>query len=257
MVAAPMAPIPAVRPAAEAVRATAPRKANLLGSPPELERVLIAGCDPAMSVLAAHAARSGTNLVLASCNSSEALRLLKKGRIHVAGTHLRNHVVRRSFAAGEVSVVTFASWEEGLVVAAGNPLQIRSVADLVRRKVRIVNRENGAGSRILLDEELAAAGVPVRRVSGYESVVRSHMGAAWHVRSGLADACIATGVAARAIGLDFLPIVSERYDLVVRREFASLPAIERLFDVLQKSALRRELELVGGYDTRATGRAVS
>ena len=99
--------------------------------------------------------------------------------------------------------------------------------------------------------------MPVRRVSGYESVVRSHMGAAWHVRSGLADACIATGAAARAFGLDFLPIVSERYDLVVRREFAGLAAIERLFDVLQKAALRRELELVGGYDTRATGAAVS
>jgi molybdate-binding protein len=165
--------------------------------------------------------------------------------------------IRRIFSPDEVTVVTFACWEEGLVVAAGNPLRIRSAADLARKKVRIVNREAGAGSRILLDQELAAAGVHVRRVSGYDSVVHSHLGAAWHVMAGLADCCVATRAASQAFGLDFLPIVCERYDLVVRREFASLPAIQSLFEVLQRSGFRRELELLGGYDTTATGSTVS
>jgi len=119
--------------------------------------------------------------------------------------------------------------------------------------VRIVNREPGAGSRELLDQRLKAAGMTGVNIAGYDRIVSGHLPAAQAVRDGEADCCIATRSAARAFGLDFVPLAVERYDLVVRRAFAKLPAVEALFDLLNRSALRRKLEMLAGYDTSQTG----
>ncbi len=218
-------------------------------------RLLIAGCDPATSVLARHLQRAGVTLVSAPVNSSAALRLLKQKSIHVAGTHLRD---AQEIPQRGVHVFAFAVWEEGIVVARGNPLQVRSVADLARSGVRLINREKGSGSRQLLDGLLRDAGVSAAQVPGYEEAsAPGHLAAAWRVYSGLADCCIATRSAARAFGLGFLPLTSERYDLVIRQENLELAGVERLLDVLTQAAFRRELDALCGYDTRQTGRRVT
>jgi putative molybdopterin biosynthesis protein len=131
------------------------------------------------------------------------------------------------------------------------------VEDLARRGLTIINRELGSGARALLDQHLAEAGIDAEKVKGYHRTALGHLPAAWHVYSGMADCCVATGIAARVFGLDFVPLVAERYDLVIRREHLNLPAMQAMLDTLNRSAFRRELAGLGGYDTSATGQAFS
>jgi putative molybdopterin biosynthesis protein len=161
--------------------------------------------------------------------------------------------VRREFPGEDFSVITFARWEEGLVVAAGNPKGIRGVEDLARKNVGFVNREPGSGSRALLDKLLEKSGVGADKINGYTRVAQGHLAAAYRVLSGEADCCLATRSAARAFGLDFIPLSSERYDLVMRRATLELPAAKAFLDILQRAALRRKLEVLAGYDTSQTG----
>jgi putative molybdopterin biosynthesis protein len=225
-------------------------------------RILVAGCDPGISVLARHVQTAGIELVLAHRNSSQALDLLKKCRVHIAGTHLRDEAsgesnipaVGRLFGKSPVAVISFAVWEEGIVTARGNPKAIREIADLARKDVSIVNRELGAGSRMILDSHLKRLRIATGAVRGYERVAPGHFPAAWQVLSGAADCCIATRAAARVFGLGFIPLVSERYDLAIRRRDLDLPGIQTLLDTLSRSSFRRELESLGGYDTTAAGR---
>jgi molybdopterin molybdotransferase/putative molybdopterin biosynthesis protein len=232
-------------------------RVQLFEDEPEEARLLAAGCDPATSVLARHLSRASVRLVTAAVNSSVALDLLKRRLAHVAGTHLRDEAsaIRTQFPRKGVAVFTFAVWEEGLVLARGNPQGIRTVADLARASVKIAPREAGSGSRQLLDRELAAANIPGRSVCGYDDPpAAGHLPAAWRVYSGMADCCVATRSAARAFGLDFIPLASERYDLVIRREHLATTPVERLLDTLAQGAFRRELEALCGYDTRQTGK---
>jgi molybdate-binding protein len=151
------------------------------------------------------------------------------------------------------TLVSFAVWQQGLVVAPGNPLGLREAADLARPEVRIVNRAPGTGARALLDRALAAAGVPSAAVQGYEREVAGHLAVAEAVRAGLADAGVAVRAAAEAAGLDFVLWAEERYDLVVPDHFLDLPAVGALLDVLRGPGLRRQVEALGGYDIAPMG----
>jgi putative molybdopterin biosynthesis protein len=233
---------------------------QLLHEEENAARLLIAGCDPATSVLARHLQRAGVTLVAASVNSSVALELLRDRLVHVAGTHLHDEGGARKPAGRKIdaAVFAFAIWEEGLVLARGNPKGIGGIADLARKDVTLANREPGSGGRQLLDRALEDAGIATARVHGYgETPATGHLPAAWRVYTGMADCCLATRSAARAFGLDFVPLLSERYDLVIRREHLELGAIERLLETLTQAAFRRELEGRCAYDTRETGRRVS
>lgn len=228
---------------------------------PYRARLLIAGCDPGISVLLRHLQREGVEAVVAYRNSSQSLNLLKQSLVHVAGTHLRDEAtgesnlpaVRKRFTKGSVAVISYAIWEEGIVTARGNPKNIKMIADLARKDVTIVNREPGAGSRMLLDSHLQKAGVNPASVKGYEQIAVGHLPAAWQVKNGGADCCMATKTAACVFGLDFVPLTSERYDLVIRTKNLSHPGIQILLDTLGRTAFRRELEGLGGYDTTISG----
>jgi putative molybdopterin biosynthesis protein len=265
------APQPATLPLADGVIAQAPGKNAqtkirvFQNDAVEANRLLIAGCDPGMSLLAQHLSRfDNIDLVIAPSSSRQALDWLRRGLVHVAGAHLRDRAsgefnipaVRRMFPKGGAKMVTFAIWEQGLVMAAGNPKRIRRIADLGRRDVRIVNREVGAGSRELLDAELAAAGIPAGQVAGYERIAQGHLAAAAAVSSGQADCCIATRAAAQAFGLEFVPLSSERYDLVIARAFVKTPAVKALLDALNRASLKKNLEMLAGYDTSHTGQVL-
>jgi molybdate-binding protein/DNA-binding XRE family transcriptional regulator len=239
---------------------------QLLGEAGQLEkRLVIGGCDPGISVLARQLERAGFDVVTASCSSLQALRWLKEKKIHVAGAHLGDAAagvtnlgaIRKVFPTGGCSVVGFAGWEEGLLTAASNPKRIGSMADLARKDVTLINREQGAGSRFLLDRSLKALGVRSSRVRGYGDIAHGHIPAAWHVYSGKADCCVATRAAARVFGLKFLPLVSEQFDLVVPKRHLKLPAVQAMLDTLNRSALQRQLRELGGYDTSQTGKVVA
>lgn len=226
------------------------------------KRLLLAGCDPAASLLSNMVERiSGVEVVLAAASSKLALTWLKEGKVHVAGSHLEDPksgefnlpFIRERFPGEEILVVTFARWEEGLVVGSGNPKGVRKVEDLTRKGVRFVNREPGSGIRALLDKLLKAADVSSAKVQGYDHVAYGHLPAAYHVVSGEADACLATRSAAQTFNLDFIPLHSARYDFVMRKRTGDLPAVKAFLDVLQRATLRRKLEVLAGYDTAQTG----
>jgi putative molybdopterin biosynthesis protein len=264
-------PVPWYFPASDAVVAAKPgergrTKVHLFHADQDFsKRILVAGCDPGISVLARHVQAAGFELVLAHRNSSQALALLQEGAVHVAGTHLRDEVsgesnlpeISRMFPRNVVAVISFAVWEEGIVTARNNPKSIRGIEDFARPDVLIVNREAGAGSRQLLDAHLQRLGIQARQVRGYDSHAPGHLPAAWQVQSGAADGCIATRAAARLFGLGFIPLVSERYDLAIHRRHLDLPGIQALLDTLGRSGFRRELESLGGYDTRAAGQRLA
>ena len=264
-------PVPWYLPTADAVLVDVPARTGKAGKGTVqlfhgeydlANRILVAGCDPGISVLARHVLRAGVELVVAQRNSSQALALLKQGVVHVAGTHLRDEAsgesnlpaIHRLFARNSVAVVSLAVWEEGLLLVPGNPKSIRSVADFARRDVSIVNREPGAGSRLLLDAHLDRLGLAGQKVRGYDRLAGGHLPAAWQVRSGDADCCIATRAAARVFGLDFIPLATERYDLAIRRQHLDHPPVQTLLDTLNRASFRCELEGLGGYDTSAAGR---
>lgn len=225
-------------------------------------KIILAGCDPATSLLARMVERlSGVEIIHAPASSQLALDWLKEGKVHIAGSHLQDPqstefnlpIVRRQFPNRDMAVVTFARWEEGFVVASGNPKNIRGVEDLRRKSVAIINREPGSGSRALLDGLMHAERLSARAVSGYSAVAYGHLSAAHAVLAGQADCCIATRAAAQTFGLDFVPLRSEQYDFVLDREMMRLSAVQAMFDALQRAALRRKLETLAGYDTSQTG----
>src|SRR5678815_673725 len=165
------------------------------------KRIVLAGCDPATSLLAAMVERSGdVEVVHAPASSELALRWLKEDKVHIAGSHLEDPktaefnlpFVHREFGAEEIGVITFAEWEEGFVVVRGNPKSIRSVGDLNRKNVWFTNRQPGSGSRMLLDKLLREAGIASRSVQGYTRIASGHLAAAYSVVSGDADCCVAT-----------------------------------------------------------------
>ncbi|HET9941944.1 MAG TPA: substrate-binding domain-containing protein [Terriglobia bacterium] len=225
-------------------------------------KIVLAGCDPATSLLARMVERlSGVEIVHAPASSQLALDWLKDGKVHIAGSHLQDpdstefnlpHI-RRQFPNRDMAVVTFARWEEGFVVAPGNPKNIRKVSDLQRKNVIVMNREAGSGSRALLDTLLHGVGLQGKVVRGYDRVAFGHLSAAHAVLAGDADCCIATRSAAQTFGLDFVPLRSEQYDFVLHRETLRMAAVESLFDALQRATLRRKLETLAGYDTSQTG----
>jgi molybdate-binding protein len=226
------------------------------------KRLLLAGCDPATSLLSHLVERiSGVEIVSAAASSQLALSWLKEGKVHIAGSHLEDPksgefnlpYVREEFPGEDILVITFAKWEEGFVVAPGNPKSIRAAEDLTRRGVRFMNREAGSGSRVLLDKLLIAAGIARSKVDGYDRTALGHLPAAFRVSAGEADACVATRSAAQAFGLDFVPLHGARYDLVMRKRTGDLPSVKAFLDVLQRATLRRKLEALAGYDTTQTG----
>jgi len=229
------------------------------------KRLIVAGCDPAASLLAGMVERiGGVEIIHAPASSQLALDWLHEGKVHLAGSHLEDSrtgefnlpFIRRQFPSQVMAVVTFAEWEAGFVVAAGNPKGIRRVEDLARKNVHLVNRETGSGSRALLDRLLRNAGLSAPDIRGYDRVVAGHLAAAYAVFAQDADCCLATQSAARAYGLDFIPLHRERYDFVLRRQTLELPQAQSFMDVLQRAALRRKLETLAGYDTARMGSVI-
>jgi molybdate-binding protein len=163
--------------------------------------------------------------------------------------------LRRHLKGRQVTVVTFASWQQGLIVAEGNPKHVRRIEDLARKDVRLVNREEGAGARLLLDQQLAAAGLTGRQVNGYRHEAGSHLEVARMIAEGRADAGIGTPSVARLRGLDFIELQTERYDLVVPTPYLSLHrGVADFLDMMTSRTFRAEVEALGGYDMRETGK---
>jgi molybdate-binding protein len=165
--------------------------------------------------------------------------------------------VRRELSGRRLVIVTLSEWQEGLIVARGNPKGIAGAADLSRADITIVNREPGAGSRTLLDLWLQGAGVSSRQVNGFHHEVSSHLEVAEAVAHGLADTGPGIMAVAQALGLDFLPVQEERYDLVIPLEFLNASAVQAVLDIAVSRPFQEELETLGGYNSARAGTVVA
>ena len=225
--------------------------------------LLVAGCDPAVALLADWVARrhAPVRIVALARGSIGALEALLGGRAHVAGVHLRDTrsgeyntgPVRRALGNRRTTIVRFASWELGLATAPGNPLGIRGFADLARPRLRIVNRERGAGARIALDDALAALKLKPAAIAGYEREAGGHLEVALAIAAGQGDVGVTLRVAGEAYGLGFVPIREERYDLAVPAGEMSSAPVRAMLEAVNSSRFASEVAGLCGYDTREMG----
>ena len=229
-------------------------------------KIVVGGCDPAMFLAAEHIRKHDQeNLAPCLMGSSIALGALKRGEIHIAGIHLAEESagswelpnLKKSLGDMDCIVVTFAHWEEGFIVRQGNPKKIRTVSDIAKPTVKIVNREKGSGARGLLDKQMRASAINPNRVKGYSDEVFSHLDLASRIKSGLGDAGIGVQSVASICGLDFVPLQRERYDLIIpKAHYETLHGLRVLLDTIVSKPFRDELDALGGYDTREIGKVV-
>lgn len=246
------------------VRGGARSEARLLVQPEDLDRtIVLLGCDPSLSILAAHLSRRDPRwrLLCRPAGSLAALEAIARGTAHIAGSHLRDSSpggfnlthARRALGREGGLVVTFAAWEQGIILAQGNPKSIRKIEDLARPGVTIVNREPGTGSRAMLDEMLGEAGIASRRIGGYDRIADGHLAIGRQVASGAADAGIGLRAAAYAFGLHFVPLGQVRFDLVIPRDHLEHPGVATMLDVLTTLDFRADLASLPGYDLSHSG----
>jgi putative molybdopterin biosynthesis protein len=232
----------------------------------DLERTaLVAGCAPLLGVLGRRLARTYADArgAWVPANSEDALSLLGQGLVHMAGLHLvagderggHESIVRLRLPRESTAIVHVMRWQQGLVVAADNPLDIRTAHDLLRPDVRFARREPGSGASRLTRRLLSEAGLPSTQPDG--PLALSHAEVATFVRGGAADVGIAIESVALAEGLDFVPLAEERFDLVMLRRRLDETPTARMIELLSRSDFRAEAGCIPGLDLSDAGHTVS
>ncbi|MCH7896650.1 MAG: substrate-binding domain-containing protein [candidate division NC10 bacterium] len=235
----------------------------------EAERpfLLAAGSDdPSLSILRElHTSRlTPTSLFLAPVGSSAGLAAIRDGVADLALAHLLDPAtgeynlpyLRNTLPSGAAAVPLFYR-ELGLVARPGNPLGVRTVADLARTGLRIINRQKGSGTRLYLDQQLSRLGIDPNQITGYEQVVATHLEVGLKVLRGEADAGVATRAAARMVGLDFTPLTRERFDMIIAKERFFSRGVQVLLEIVGSREFRTRVEALGGYDTSESGRIIA
>ena len=241
---------------------------RLLRGVGEIERtIVVTGSHDLVLDLAASQLRERDPLVtLASSNvgSLGGLTALRDGLCHVAGSHLLDPdtgeytlpYLDRLLPDQDVAVVRLVHREQGLIVPEGNPENVTGIDYVARRGLRYVNRQRGAGTRVLLDHELAKRGISPEAIQGYEREEHTHLAIAAAVAAGRADCGLGVLAAARAFGLGFVPVAHEPYDLVVRADSIEDGLLAPLWALLESPEFRDEVTALGGYDTAEMGRRI-
>lgn len=219
--------------------------------------------DLALELLGVFLRRNIENVSLACANvgSMGGIMAIRNNETHIAGIHLLDDktgeynvsYVEKFLPSANCQLVHFAMRQQGLMVMPGNAKGITGLSDLARTDIRFINRQRGSGTRMLLDYELRKCGIDAEQIAGYEKEVGTHMAVAASIAAGAADTGLGVQAAALALGLDFIPVAEEQYDLLLN--FA--PDDERLqaiIDILQTAEFRSEVEALGGYDLRNAGK---
>lgn len=212
--------------------------------------------DFCLDVLARHLRPVGVRLDVRPAGSTAGLLALAGGEADLAGTHLLDDdgssynqaAVRRLLPGRDLRLLTLVERQQGLIVPRNNPQGLRTVEDLARPGLRLVNRQAGSGTRRLLDALLTRAGIRPASLTGYDREVDTHLAAAAAVAGGSTDVALGVAAAARALDLGFVPLTSERYDLVLLAESLQAPWFGPLIEALAAPAFRAEVEALGGYD---------
>jgi len=242
-----------------------PVAAELLVAPADIDGTLVVlgSHDNTLDLLATLLRRRDHRLRLSSghVGSLGGLMALRQGRAHLGGSHMLDPetntynapFIQRYLPGVPLKLVNLAWREQGLMVAPGNPKQIRTIRDLARPEVRFINRQRGAGTRLLLDYLLKEAGLDAGQVQGYAREEYTHMAVAVNVASGTADVGLGIMAAALALGLDFIPLLPERYDLVVPETTFADRRFQTLLEVIRSREFQEAAAALGGYDLKDCG----
>ena len=251
----------------QGLEAGADVQVRLYRTPAEIERtILVIGShDITLDLMAQHLAERQRRLTSANVGSLGGLVALRRGEAHLAGSHLLdvetgeyNLSYLEQYLPGiDVMVVALVGREQGLLIPGGNPKQITSLDDLRRDDVRIINRQRGAGTRVLLEYELGNAGIEPENVHGFDQEEYTHLAVAAAVASGRADCGLGIAAAAVALRLDFVPLFKERYDLIIPRQHYESPLLSPLLELLDDHSFKTAVSQLPGYDVSVMGRLIA
>ena len=236
----------------------------LTPDPDERPELIISGQDVVLDILANYLQIEGVNAARTYLNSFEGLLALYQDKIHVAACHLfdgfdYNTSFVRSLMPGVPAVLVNVSYRtQGFYVQKGNPRKIKGWSDLGREDISVLNRRVGSSARILMDTQLKRLGIPASRVSGYDKIMRSHLTMAAAIAAGEADLAIGTERISRQIeNLDFIPLLEERFDFVIKKEMMETEAVQKLIKVLNMPEFRQEIARFSGNDYRDLGKVIT
>jgi putative molybdopterin biosynthesis protein len=258
--------IPALKEGLEAVETV---EVELFRSKEEIQNtiVIIGSHDVTIDILANELKKHYPELNLSSAHvgSMGGIMALKRHEAHMAGMHLLDEntgeynvsYIRKYLADRDIVLVNLIYRQQGLMVAKGNPKDIKGIEDLKRQDVLFINRQRGAGTRLLLDLKLKHLGIKPEEINGYDREEYTHMAVAAAVAGGSADAGLGILAAANALNLDFIPVSPERYDLAIPREYFDLDSIQKMLRVINTDDFKQKVEQLGGYDTSKTGSVIN
>ena len=229
--------------------------------------VIVGSHDNTLDVLTnqLRSGNSGITLSSSHVGSMGGLMAIKKGMCHLAGSHLLDtqdgtynisyvkKYLPEMVADNQIRIIHLVFREQGLIVPKGNPKNIQGIEDLKRDDIVLINRQAGSGTRILLDYRLQQMELDPARIKGYQNEEFTHMSVAVAVLSQTADTGLGIYAAARALDLDFVPVVTEQYDLVIPQTFFESPGVQTLLEVVRSTEFRAQVEALGGYSTHKTG----
>lgn len=240
-------------------------RAELLRPRDAIQNTLVAvgSHDNTLDVLADQLKVQTTTVTLSSSHvgSMGGLMAVKKGVCHLAGSHLLDtqdgtyniSYIKKYLPHEDVRLVNLVLRDQGFIVPKGNPKQVRNVEDLCRSDICFINRQGGSGTRILLDYRLEQSGIDPNIVIGYDMEEFTHMSVAVAVLSGTVDVGLGIHAAAKALDLDFIPIVTEQYDLVIPQEHFTSKPMQMLLDTINSAIFKKRVAALGGYSTEKTG----
>ncbi len=240
-------------------------EAELLVEPEAINNTIVSigSHDITLDILSDEIRNRGNDIRIASGNvgSLGGLLALKKGTAHMAGCHLLDiqtgeyniSYIRKYLEGVPVHVFNLVARDQGLIIQKGNPKEVKGIGDLKRDDITFVNRQPGSGTRILFDYKLKEMGIGPACISGYENEEYTHMNVAVSVLNGMADVGLGIMAAARALDLDFIPVIKEQYDLVVPSSFVDDPKIELIIGVARSKEFRKRVKGLGGYNPAKSG----
>ncbi len=229
--------------------------------------VAVGSHDNSLDTLADQIRSKHSSITLSSSNvgSMGGLMAIKKGVCHLAGSHLLDtengsyniSYIKKYLPNISIKLVNFVFRDQGLIVPPGNPKKIKGIEDLGRDDIVFINRQAGSGTRILLDYRLQQLGIEPRAIRGYENEEYTHMSVAVAVLSGAADVGLGIYAAAKALNLNFIPVVTEQYDLVIPKEHFESKNIRILLETINTAKFKKRVEALGGYNTERTGEIIA
>ena len=229
----------------------------------EEPELIISGQDVVLDILANYLQQEGVNTARTYLNSFEGLLSLYQDNIHVAACHLfdgcdYNTSFVRSLMPGIPAILVNVSYRtQGFYVQKGNPRNIKGWFDLGREDITVLNRRVGSSARILMDTQLKRLGIPASKVAGYDRIMKSHLTMAAAVAAGEADLAIGTERISRQMeNLDFIPLMEERFDLVIKKEFLETEPVQKLIRILNDPVFRKEIAHFSGNDYRDLGKII-